>query len=407
MTDTISTAKIPARSSQDRLIQAVLDLWERTGSVGISARQLGVSANIPVSSIYHHFGSLEQLFVVAQDDAWANAQRWCNRRLEQVSVARLPPTAFAAFFAALVDEWSHDQRQLAFAWRESQLLGARDDRFRDTAARWRGLWSRFWREASAPFGLQDKAVLTERLFETESFLHMFRWRRTIDRAGLDELARGWTAWLCGDPVTPSPWRDFARAEAVRDFPPLPNRDQTTARIAGAAADLIGHAGAASITHRAVAAQSGLTLGVVSHKFKTSAELLRAAYETIYARSVALMDSAEIRIPFGDRGAAIDGIVALARRNGRARAGDELFIAVARDVSLQPFAAQLRYLRGQTSKPILQALLGDTHQVTNLEAALYSGIVSGQLRAHFDGTEDELRDRMRIELEQLMVLITDH
>ena len=404
MTDQIIAAQSIQKSSQIRLIQAVIALWETIGGSGISARQISVAAGVPVSSIYHHFGSLEQLLVVAQDDARAAAHRWCEAQLGQLSNAVFPPQAFSAFFAALIDEWAFEQRQLAFAWREGQLLGARDERFRDTASRWRALWSNFWREACARFGLAAEAVLTERLFENESFLHMFRWRRMVDRAGLDEFARGWTAWLCGDPVPASPWRDFARAEALKAFPPLPGRDETTTIIVEAAADIIGQSGAANLTHRAVAAQAGLTLGVVSHKFRTSADLLRAAFETIYARSVAPLSSGEVSIPGDDRDKAFDGIAAIVRRNASGRGGDELFIATARDPSLKQFAAQLRYLRGRTSKGFLQALLGEAHPVSDLEAALYSGFVSGQIRAHFDGAEKDLHQQIRTELEQLFALI---
>lgn len=386
------------------MIEATLMTWEGVGSAGISARQLSQTAEVPVSSLYHHFGSLEQLLIVAQENAWTTAAAWCDARLGEIARVDMAPEAFAAAFAAVIDEWTCSQRRLAFAWREAQLLGRREDSFRGVAAGWRSLWSDFWSQFCGHFGLSDYAVLTERLFDNESFLHMFRWCRAIDRAGLDEMCRGWTAWLTGMPTPPSPWRDFAREEALRVFPPLPDRDETTERIADAAAAVIARAGTASLTHRAVASEAGLTLGVVSHKFKTIPNLLRAAFETIYMRSAGRTDKVEPPVLHGSRDEIFDQMVALVRRSATDSGAEDLFVAVARDPALHQFAAQLRYLRGHTSGSYLRAILEPERPVTNLDAALISGFVSGQIRAHLDGAEDMLRSRLREELAQLLAML---
>jgi len=391
-------------SSRDRLIRAVLVQWEEVGGAGISARRLSQMAGIPVSSIYHHFGSLEQLLTVAQESARDAAALWCEARLDEMAQADMGPEAFPALLAALIDEWTNGQRGLAFAWREGQLLGGREERFRAVSARWASLWSDFWAQLCGRFSLGGCAVLTERMFDSESFLHMFRWRRAIDRACLDEFCRGWGAWLTGLPTPPSPWRDFARQEAIRGLPPLPDRDETTARIADAAATVIARVGTASLTHRAVAAEAGLTLGVVSHKFKTVSDLLRGAFETIYIRAAGVSDRGEPPVPQGSREELLDRMVLMLRRSAIGFGAEDLFVAVARDPMLHQFAAQLRYLRGHTSGSYLKALVGGERPITTLDAALFSGFASGQIRAHRHGAEEDLRRDLHAELVQVLALL---
>src|SRR3546814_19927540 len=79
-------------------------------------------SGIPVSSIYHHFGSLEQLYSVAQEVAQAETRAWCAEQLQQLSDFPGQPSAFAGFFSQLVDSWVWEQGHLAFCWREGQVL---------------------------------------------------------------------------------------------------------------------------------------------------------------------------------------------------------------------------------------------------------------------------------------------
>ena len=72
---------------------------------------------------------------------------------------------------------------------------------------------------------------------------------------------------------------------------------------------------------------------------------------------------------------------------RLLAMDEIFLSVARDPGFQPFVPQLRYLRGRTSRISLQAMVGADRSVSPLDAALYSGFVSGQRRASIGRTAD--------------------
>ncbi|TCM37096.1 TetR family transcriptional regulator [Novosphingobium sp. ST904] len=398
----------PRKPSNDRLLEAVFEQWSAVGGSGVTARQVAGIADIPVSSIYHHFGSLEQLLVVAQDHARQQARLWCDEQLGQVSGFAGDYRDFPAFFAQIVDGWANERRGLAFAWREGQLLAATSPAFLQAEGEWRDLWAGFWQVAAAKFGLADRAVVAERVFENESFLHMFRWRRTVDRAGLDEFARGLAAWLSGRPIPEAPWRDYARAEALRELPAFPERDATGARIVEAAAALLEKTGASGLTHRAVAESAGLTLGVVSHKFRTKSELVQAAFEGTYLSGVTRFRSDAL--PGSDTAAeaaieqALDNMVGFIAHSVRGRGMDELHIAVARDPALNQFAAQLRYLRGQTSRKLLEALIQGRRQAGNLEAALLSSFLSSLTRNHAGAEGETSRAAIRREFEAVVDLI---
>ncbi|WP_052505504.1 TetR family transcriptional regulator [Novosphingobium sp. P6W] len=391
-------------SSYDRLVATVQGQWEEQGGAAISARRISVAAGVPVSSIYHHFESLEHLLVAAQQAQLVRARAWCKGMLAQAEGLPGCPEAFAGFFAEAIDDWAIRQRDLAFAWRECRLLAGDNTLFDAAGREWDQLWAEFWQEASERFALGQCAGIADRMFENESFLHMLRWRRLVDRAGLDEMARTLGALFCRKPLPPTPWREFAREEAIRSMPTLPQRDPMAAQIVTAAAELIGTSGVASLTHRMVAERAGLTLGMVSHKFKTKSVLMEAAFEGLYSANLERMQA-------GPGGAAIygaqdvvSGIVHLLRTGASARGSNELFVAVARDASLRQFGLQLRYLRGRTSRSMLQGLLGPDRPVGIVEAALFSGFTASLIRSFADAGAKLPEDAIRGELESVIALL---
>lgn len=393
-----NSANIDVNSSYDRLITVIVDQWELSGASGISARQISSLAGIPVSSIYHHFGSLEHLFLVAQERAQASAAAWCDAQSDALADVSGSLAAFAPFFSQITDDWAQRQRRLAFAWREGQLLpGEPGDAAR---AGWGRVWSKFWNRVADHFALGPLSVIAERAFENESFLHMCDWRRLNDRAALDEFGRGLAAWMNGSPMPEAPWREAARAEAMRNMPAISERDETTTTIVKAAAAIIGKSGITGLTHRSVAEATGLTLGLVSYKFRTKSALLEAAYEELYAGIVGLRQAGGTTIAAPapvSLDAVVEGIVAQLGNRG----GDELVIAAARDPSLNQFAAQLRYLRGRTAKGAWEALLEGRRPVSHLEAALVSGVISSQIRTFAHVAADEARAVVRGELGMLL------
>ncbi|MGC6329615.1 TetR family transcriptional regulator [Rhizorhabdus sp. FW153] len=397
-------SEILEKSSFDRLITAVMDSWMDQGGEAISARQICGRAGTPVSSLYHHFGSLERLLACSHEAAQAQTRLWCGRWIEELSGFDAPPSALGPFFAAVVDDWTNVQRRHAFAWREGQLWRTESDVAAGVRDGWRTIWTDFWKAACARFGLGERAWLIERFHDAESFNHMIRWRRPIDRAGLDEFARGAAAWAAGERPPASPWRDLARNEAVANAPVSPELDGTTMRVAAAAAALIEESGPAAITHRAVAEHAGLTLGVVSHKLRTKAELLQAGFESIYLDAVARFRERQPSIPTGNRGAALDAIADLLAASLGGRGMDALCLAVARDPALEAFGLQLRYMRGTTSRGLLALLRPELPTPSHLEAALLSAFLTAVSRRLAYASPEDAAPAIRLEVEALIDLL---
>ncbi len=365
----------------ERLIEAVLDLWESEGHDTISARTLGRVAASPISAIYHHFGSLERLYVIAHERALAESQLWCSEALASFSGATsLAREDFPAALAALIDDWCNRHRRPAFAWRQCQLMAVRDTQYMPLLRRWQILWDGFWECICDRFGFAGHGPFTHYMFDGESLLHLMRWRPLVDRACLDETCRGWAAWLSGRLAGEGAWRGFAWDEAGGEMPELIIKGETAERIAVAAADTVADMGISGLTHRAVAARAALTLGVVSYHFRSSAELVRAAFEIIYLRAVHLGGGpvAEASPESAER--AIEQYSRYQTTQSVLPALDELLLAVARDPDLGAFAPQLRYRRGRSSRALLQALVGADRPISQLDAALFSGFISGQRRA---------------------------
>ncbi|MGK6353991.1 TetR family transcriptional regulator [Sphingomonas sp. DT-207] len=358
-------------------MSAVLLAWEQQGIAGISARALAQSAGLPVSAIYYHFGDLDHLYDAANRAALARAEQWCTQQIDALApAAALPPDALPSLLAALIDDWTFEHRQLAFAWRECQLMATRNPAHASARASWTGMWRSFWEHICGLCGHADAAELTRAFFDGESFLHLLQWRRALDRACLDETCRGWSQWLSGSLAPEGPWRRTARAEALRTSPGPQQLFGVAQQIASAAAEIVAQQGVARLTHRAVAARAGVTLGVVSYNFRTSADLLNAAFEAIYQWLVP--PTTEERPSILDQDA--DSLRASLRSSPPEQrawmlALEELMLAVARDPERRTFAAQLRYLRGRTSGRVLSILLGD-RSVSPLDAALFSSFSLG-------------------------------
>ena len=311
----------------------------------------------------------------------AAAAHWCAAQLDAIKPGAHGARAIGPLLAVLIDDWCENQRQLAFAWRECELSALRDRGNIELYGRWHALWMDFWREICGRLGLADVAAPTAWLFDGASCVHLLRWRRAVDHAGLIEQCSGWARWLEGELADPAPWFEFARGEAASMIPPPPPSDDTAIRVAEAAAQIIAENGVTALTHRAVAAKAGLTLGVVSYKFRTSADLLQAAFEAIYRRSTPETDQEMEQNPAFAREAA----QTVLDRNFPVRAdllaSHELIVAAARDATYQAFSVKLRYQRGRSGMRFLRAFLGPDRPIAAMDAAIFSALLAGRGRAY--------------------------
>ena len=380
-------------SSQEKLIRAALDVWANQGHSAMSARTLSRATGLPTSSIYHHFGSMEQLLQSAQAYARDAAQTWCTDRLDDLAgwPEGLGAQSIARALAVLVDDWTSERRELAFAANQCHLLAQRDEAYLVAINSWRDLWADFWREVCGRAGLGRYAALTAHVFEATVQFHLIRWNRTIDRAALDEFCTGWGEWLSGKLAEEGPWRRHAREIALASAPEVPAQNGVAARISDAAADIVEEGGVSALTHRAVAARAEVTLGVASYNFRTSADLVRAAFNTIYRRLTEV--SREGPVEQVERSEWTAAWRDFSSQPRRLAAMEELMLAVARDPELRDFAPQLRYLRGRSSGLQLQAQLEPGARISPLDAALYSSMISGQRRALIGRPEAEMHDSL--------------
>lgn len=394
-----------APNIQQRLVRAVWEIWENRGHAAISARALAQTAGLPISSLYNHFPSLDHVFLAAQDEALAQTRLWCAAQLEQLytPLEASPPGDLGPIMAALIDAWTHGQRRLAFAWRESFLLARRDPRHAQHWQAWRDLWTGFWQSICTQCDVAPYAEWTCFVFEAEAAHHMLSWRPVVDRACLDELCRGWAGWLNGHLVSEGPWRQFARQQALASFPDLPIRDDTAQRVAAAAADVVEHQGMARLTHRAVAAAAGVTLGMVSSRFRTSLDLVRAAFDMIYRR-LANPQGESSDTPWQRLDQIVPALTGEQMSLSHRLAAEELMLAVAREAEFRPFAPQLRYLRGRTSGMVLHMMAGQNITISRLDAAIFSDLISGMQRASIDLSPEGRASTGRDHLTRLLQML---
>jgi AcrR family transcriptional regulator len=373
----------------DRLIEAVLDLWCEFGTGEISTRMLAGAAALPASGIYYHFANVEQLYLAAQQRAIDSAGTWCDAQFSMLErlADDLPRAAFGAVLANAIDSFCEQERRLAFAWRECQILAAREPRFRPPCERWHNLWCDFWLKMCARAGLSDNIEPIRFFFDGESFLHLMRWNRTADRAALDEMALGWIRWLTDRAKPAAPWRAALQACARRSAPASEQPGPAARKIAAAAAGLLIEAGAAAVTHRAVAAAASMTLGTISHNCRRTDDLLRLAYAEVYR-------SLTGRSPFPGKAATqASSAPSTAAPRLQLLALDELLIAVARGRADGDLALQLRYLRGSSMR-LVAAGRGHVGEARlDLISAIYSSVMMGAGRMLIGHAEEEVQAAM--------------
>lgn len=379
---------------EDRLLQAALDAWCRRGTSELSARSIGAIAELSPSAIYYHYDDLEHLYVAAQEHAIAAAGKWCGAQLSAMGTLGtpipLPPEALGPAMATLIDSFCEQERRLAFAWRECQTMATRSSRFLPAQTAWCQLWQDFWRQICARFALEDCADLTYYFFEGESLLHLMRWNRVADRASLDEMATGWVGWLTGQVRQSAPWRRTLKDGARHSVRLMDEPNASGGEIARAAVMLLIDGGVGAITHRAVAARTNKTLGVVSHNCRRTDDLLRLAYGEIYRTLTGgLSWPPQVNAP-----ANIRPLSALPARS-QMLAMDELILGVARGRADSDLAQQLRYLRGATSRLAIADFIDIDTDAGNLIAAIFSSIMMGALRAMAHLAEKDANSNMTV------------
>lgn len=374
-----STAVL-ADAAADRLVSAATAMWRTHGRAEMSARQVSQAANAQASQINYYFGGLERLLCSSQSRAITAARAWCALTLadfEGLDLPRGDAAAAGQVIASVIEAWCRDETDLAFAWTECQMLAPRHPDYAQAATQWREVWVAFWNELCDRLGLGPHTDLTLAFFTGEAFLNRIVWRAPFDRACLAETCTAWTSLLVHGDCGPGPLRDFARTETRRFAAPLLIAGSAAARLSEAAADIIGCAGPAAVTHRAVAQAAGLNLGAATYHFPTRTSLMTAAWEHIYLRLLRPHQATESG-PL-DRETYIESLISFG--GGEAQRPDMLAMEAllsqaARDDALRNMGAMIRYNRGQSSYLRLARLPRARGPLTPQASALFSTVAQG-------------------------------
>lgn len=372
--------------ARSRLLAAALDLLGSGGAEAVSARELGELAGVSASAVNYHFGGREGLLAAALDAATAAAARW---RRESLGAAPAPiaTEALPAWIAALIQDLCDERAVPTMALRELRQLAGRWPAPAPAAARDQADADRFWAEVAARSGLPDRAGPRLSDFAMGALSIHGRcadWRRELP--WLHESCARIVARLAGrrgDLPGWDGWRAAAAANiqvAAVAAPASPAAE----RMLRAAADIVGRAGAAGLTHRAVAAQAATALANVTHHFPTRAALLRRTFQHVYDRvrssggaaldttplSIVALSAEMAETLVGEAGELNPGVLAL----------HELMLAATRDRQLRSEVDELRANRGEGSALAIARLAGDGGPPDRMDAYMVSTMMLGLILA---------------------------
>ncbi|CAN5144105.1 hypothetical protein BH10PSE13_BH10PSE13_22200 [soil metagenome] len=372
---------MPVTERKFRLIAAAMTSWAR-GTLNGSARYIADFAGMNASAINYHFGSLEHLYFSAAEEACRRTGDWCRHVGDRIAaVPKLPPHALGGLLATIIDDWCVGQRPLALAWRYAQLTAARDPALASLCASWQMTWDDFWQRIDGLTDMGDRAGLMGIFFDAESFQHLIDWDRIVDRAALQELCELFAARLTGARPPAAFWRSYAKSKV--EPVSVPALDGKAGDIARAALATLGREGSAGLTHRAVAARANVSVGAVSHHFKTAADLLNAAYLALVSLRTAqgkLLFDQDRPLTRGDYIPILVEFATSDRLDEESRAIDELRLMSGGNPVLLPIAQRMRYERGYSSQSFLTRAPEFAGKITALDGALLSTWIQGFRRS---------------------------
>lgn len=388
-------APMPSRattlSARERLVAAAADLIAKGGVRSVTARTLADATGQSPSAVNYHFDGREGLLAATFEEAAGDISAWRSGWLATLSAA--PPSgAFAGWFLALTLE-RIGSRTAFLVLRELRHQSARSPVYRPLARQEAEAADRFWSTALAHFGLPAGAAGACADY-TEAILgiHGGPPDHPDQTAWLVETTQRFCARIAGERGQApgwDGWRQFARARGAPEAASgLATAPASAVRIAGAAAAVLGRDGMEGLTHRAVAAEIGLSLAAVSGHFPSRASLVRAAFDHLIA-SIQLVRGGVAPEPARRRpliDVAAETAEALFDEDGAASAGllalDELLTAAIREPDLRREAEDLRASRGENSAKLLHGIDHAADPVDGLDAHILSIATTGAMRSAY-------------------------
>ncbi|MDX5330718.1 MAG: TetR family transcriptional regulator [Caulobacteraceae bacterium] len=377
----------PAR---DQLVSAALSLIAERGLRAVTARAVADLAGQSPSATNYYFEGRDGLLTAAFSLAATEVSAW-RTSWSATLAARPPASAFRGWFLAHILS-GLERASAQMVLRELRHHAARSDRHRPLARQVQSAADHFWGGVERAFGLKPGvAEACADFSEAILGIHGGPPDHPDQTAWLIESAQRVCARLQGargEAEGWDGWRQRARGRSVR----MPDREQSpggsAARIAAAAADVLGREGMEALTHRAAAGASGLSLASVSGHFPTRVSLVQAAFDHLIGSVQAVREGvlpaiekprppAEVltevaQVLFDEQGAAAPGLLAL----------DELLTAAVREPELRRDAEDLRASRGENSAVLLARIEHRTKAPDGLDAHLLSIVTTGAMRAAY-------------------------
>lgn len=388
----ISAAGREAESRSSRLVAAAAQQISDHGMAAASARAVAAAAGTAASAINYNFGGLERLLSLAFEHGAARTGEWLEARRREIRALPRSPDGAVRALEHVVRAWTVGARPLALLYQERMALAPAHG-----GGPWTALWRDFWLETAAAFGLgQVEGRLMHLFFESEGLYHLSTWSPALEDAALRELVDHFGAvWLGASPA-----RSIgALAQAERSAGALAYGEVSPAalRIAVAAAAVV-EGGLGALTHRAVAAQAGVTTGAVTHHYRTVEELTAGA---IRGQVLALTPEGEAAPRSVEASRTPAEFLATIRPHalrdvpqGPAVARRNLFLAAVRRPEQAGCAAVIRFAFGGTSRRGLQGLLELPAEALSLRAAVLSRMLAAIWFATSpDPAPEQLRERL--------------
>ena len=367
------------REVNEPLIAATIRISALHGASALSSRTIGEFAGIAPSAINYRYGSLEGL--IAQAGLVADRSRaaaWQSRaaRLDALSLG--PDDFGPGVYSALRDHVANCRGEEILFWNEvisccrTSRAPASAEGFEAEDAFWGKLLKVCGITRLQPQVMQCFALAVRfawMIFETPEAFDAWAFALVTRFA---DRARGNAPASDGDPA----WRRHAAAQAgLEKAPAIPDHD-TARRVIKATIDLIMSQGAASVTHRSVAARANLSASSVQHFFGSRQTLLLAAYRAIY--SAARQRTLRTDLPVGTLEA--DRLFSEITSQDLANPGENeaafaamhgLILSASQTDEMRAIAKALIARMGEASMDILGALKHPRGTISRLDAQILS------------------------------------
>jgi len=379
---TESVAAAPSTAA-DRLTEAAFILLAQTGAQGVTSRAVGDLSGAAASAVNYHFGGREGLLSSAFSVAHARAAEWRSRWLS--SLACNPPVeAFPGWFAVAIEDYAYRQAAVSAVLRELSLDAARAPVPPALAIVECDSAEAFWTSVLGAFGLSmDDATHAADFASGMAILHNHHPTRPEQLAWFNETCARFSGRIAGQSVKAGwdGWRQSIRHQAS-----LRNKSLCAPEVARVAIDILGRDGLGGLTHRAVAAEAGVSLAAVTGTFPTREALVRGVFDALHGSLLERRaEDGATRGPVNVREVSESVAASTFAPDGvpspTILAIEEMLGASGRDSQLQEGLVALRAARGQTFWDYLSALPGG-QVLDELDAHIHSTMILGAMRSAF-------------------------